>query len=49
MDEGLIDVITGGEPVQIQVNIDTQSIAILAGAMVVAIIAGNLLSAAILK
>lgn len=45
----LLDSILGGEAIQIDVKIDLESIAILAGSMVVAIIVGNLLSAAILK
>jgi len=49
MNDSLLDVITGGEAVQIEVNIDLESIAMLAGAMIVAIIVGNLLSAAILS
>lgn len=49
MNDSIIDVLTGGEAVKIEVSIDLQSIAILAGAMVVAIIVGNLLAALILK
>ena len=47
--QSLIDTLLGGESIKIDVKIDMESIAILSGAMVVAIIIGNVLSAAILK
>jgi hypothetical protein len=45
----ILDAVTGGQPVQIEVKIDLESIAILAGAMVVAVLIGNVLAAAIVK
>lgn len=48
-ERSIVDAITGGQPIEVSVAIDLESIAILAGAFVVAVIIGNVLSAAILK
>lgn len=45
----IIDALTSGQPVKIEVSIDIESIAILASAMVVAVLLGNIIAAAIVK
>lgn len=47
-DNSIIDAITGGNAIQVNVNLDLESIALLASGIIVAIVLGNIISASII-
>lgn len=44
----VLDAITGGDAIQVNVNVNLESIALIASGIIVAIVLGNIISSAVL-